>query len=893
MPEQLECDLKMLKTARRELFIEKQRREIATEYLNCAFWEYDIEKNCQYQYKKLDGKWSENKATLFDFRNTTKAWGLIHPDDMVIFDNFCDSLENGESDFVYDLRLYSDDNEFIKIRYTGKAVYDEEGKAISVVGVTYQLSDEESSACVPERNDADAKSADRSLKGITEPDDNEKKASLAKLSVMESEEKRLFNYAFDTLNGEDDIYTSIGKIFTEIGKYYDLDSVSLVESAGNDCAVLSKTWQKKKSGYKIYEFEKHLTKYWNEMNRVLTINNSVLVCNDLSELDNRDFFNDRIKLDTKSLVISGIYDSKKMIGYIAFDSSRPREWQKNDVNAFVSITLIISTYLLKHRNQVDLQNEILYSSAILDNQELTSYTINPETFEITYASRYASKMFKGIKLGEPCYKAIMGYNSPCKQCPAVKLDSLNKKSTVEYYNNKYDAWLSTTASEIKRPDGNVEYLMCVSDVTQFIDRVQSHDRLTGLLSFDKFEVQGMEIFDKLSDDYYVAVIKILKFREVNDNYGFDMGNVLLKETAQKFARSVADGEYICRGSGANFFALLKADEDWKVPARLEMIFKAIQEEVWKKYPYVKFYFGSGVYKMSSEDTHFNNALDKANFALKTFTGGKYVTANTVKVYDSELNDDIMKRKEIERTMKSAIDNDEFKVYYQPKVGLVNEKINGAEALVRWIKPDGEIISPAMFVPIFEDNEFITEMDFYVYERVMNDLSMIRDMGKELPVVSVNASRHHLKDDEFAEKFCDLVDRYDIPHDRIEIELTETVFFDDLDKLIGVMKKLRSMGFGISVDDFGTGYSSLNLISILPVDALKIDGNFFKSNQLNNKNKKVISTIFELAKGLNLVTVSEGVETREQIDFLRECCCDTVQGYYYYKPMSLNDFIDVI
>lgn len=893
MPEQLEFDVKMLNTAKRELFIEKQRREIATEYLSCAFWEYDIEKNCQYQYKKLDGKWSDNKATLFDYRNTMKAWGLIHPDDVVIFDRFCDSLENGDSDFTYELRMYSDDNEFIMIRYKGKAVYDEDGRAVSVVGITEQLSDREIKSGDSRGSSAGEFSSNDALRAKKEPNSSEKKASLAKLSEFENEEKRLFNFAFETLNGKDDLYTSIGKIFAEVGKYYSLDSVSLVEKSADGSVALSQRWNKSKFSYKTFDFERQLTKYWNEMNRVLTLYNSVLVCNDLSELDNRDFFNDDIKLDTKSLIICGIYDSNQLIGYIAFDSAISRQWTTSDVNVFSSISKMIATYLLKHRNKVNLQNEILYSSAILDNQELTSYTIDPVTFEITYASRYAAKMFRNIRVGEPCYKTIMGYNSPCKQCPALKLDASTKKASVEYYDNRNEAWLSKTASEIKQPDGRVEYLMCVSDVTQFIDRVQSHDRLTGLLTFDRFEVKGMELFDDLSDNYYVAVIKILKFREVNDNHGFDMGNILLKETAQKFARSVAEGEYICRGSGANFFALLKADEEWKVPARLEMIFKAIQEEVLKKYPYVNFYFGAGVYQLSKDDTHFNNALDKANFALKTLTGGKYVTANAVRVYDSQLNDEIMKRKEIESTMQSALDNHEFKVYYQPKVRLNDEKINGAEALVRWIKADGEVISPQLFVPTFEDNEFITEMDFYVYERVMNDLSALRDMGKQLPVVSVNVSRHHLKDDKFVERFCALVDRYKIPHDKVELELTETTFFDDLDKLIGVMKKLRSMGFGISVDDFGTGYSSLNLISVLPVDIIKIDGNFFKGNELNSKNRKVISTIFELAKGLNLITVSEGVETKEQIQFLRECCCDTVQGYYYYKPMTFDNFVNVL
>jgi EAL domain-containing protein (putative c-di-GMP-specific phosphodiesterase class I) len=245
-------------------------------------------------------------------------------------------------------------------------------------------------------------------------------------------------------------------------------------------------------------------------------------------------------------------------------------------------------------------------------------------------------------------------------------------------------------------------------------------------------------------------------------------------------------------------------------------------------------------------------------------------------------------------MFKALKDGEFRVYYQPKVSLENGEIYGAEALVRWIKPDGKVISPGVFVPIFEENEFITEMDFYVYEVVMHDMQTLIDEGIKLPIISLNVSRQHFSGNDFPDKFCRLVNKYNIPHKNIELELTETAFLGNVDRMINIVKLLRNRrGFRISVDDFGSGYSSLNLISVLPVDVLKIDGKFFMANEMSTRNKKVIETILQLANTLNFDTVSEGVETKEQIEFLKHTNCNAVQGYFYYQPMPFSEFKNLI
>ncbi len=1034
----------------RQLNFEKQRREIVTDYLGCAIWEYSIEKKCQYQYKKLDGKWSENKEPVYDYRNTMKAWGLIFPDDLPVFDRYCDSMDRGESDFVYDIRMYGDGEEFIWLRYTGRAICDQNGRAVGVLGTTTDVTEEKNCDRVKLKEaDTDrvtgllnyrilSKAKDIAESGAEKilalvmididnysyiksvwgniyadyvlqnvgnilksvflgrdmtgrmgenhfivlarsfRDEKELEASMEKLmskirsvkltkkgkitlsagvcinyggsvgfsdiythaekalkrvrknggdgyvicsseaveekaeavsderfevshAVMsdfdsepelDSHGKNIIYFTGKTLAVGGDLSSSVDTIFAEFGKQYALDSIFIIEKKPKTVVALSHYWDSENKNEGLNAFENFAMSHWNETCRLMSEKGGVVVCRDIHEHDS-EFKHLKNYSRLRSIIICGIYDSGITSGYIVFNCATYRNWGVNEITACRATAGLIGTYLVKQFNRISLQEEIFYSSAILDSKNIASYAINPETFEITYASRHAPHIFKNLTIGEKCYRSIMGFASPCHNCPSFKLDSLTDKAEVEYYNSGLGKWLSTTATKIKSRDGKLRHLMCVSDVTQFIDRVQSQDRLTGLMTFDRFEVEGSKRLHELAGGYYLAVVKILKFRTVNDDFGYETGNVILRETAGKFKKSLLEDEFLCRGSGSTFFAVLRADADWWIVNRLENLFMSIQGEIEKYNPHVKFFFGAGIYRIDKSDVQFSSAMDKANIALKMLRGGKYITANTVRVYDKSLDDEIKLRTEIERTMLIALHNKEFRVFYQPKVELSTEKIYGAEALVRWIKPDGGIIPPSLFVPIFEDNEFITEMDFYVYDRVLGDMCGLRSQGKKLPVISVNVSRHHLNGDDFPEKFCRLVDSYNIPHDRIEIELTETAFFNNLDHLIGIMKRIRKMGFKISVDDFGTGYSSLNLISVLPVDVLKVDGNFFKSNQLNTKNKKVIGSIFSLAKSLSLYTVSEGVETKEQIDFLKECNCDSVQGFYFYKPMNLEEFTDVL
>ena len=294
----------------------------------------------------------------------------------------------------------------------------------------------------------------------------------------------------------------------------------------------------------------------------------------------------------------------------------------------------------------------------------------------------------------------------------------------------------------------------------------------------------------------------------------------------------------------------------------------------------------GIYKISKSDNDINTIMERANTARKTIKGGH---KNSFAFYDKEMHKKILKEKEIENSMVDALNNGEFIVYFQPKYSLSDYQIIGAEALVRWDNPQKGLIPPIEFIPVFERNGFIVNIDFYVFEEVCKKIREWMDEGQKVVPISVNLSRMHFVNSNFIEKFKLIVDKYKIPTRLIELELTETAVLDNIEGLLDTMNNLKEKGFVISMDDFGTGYSSLNLLKELPVDILKLDRAFFTEKDESNNEKIVISNVIKMAKELKMKVISEGVETISQVEFLKQIGCDMVQGYLFSKPMPVKEF----
>lgn len=717
-------------------------------------------------------------------------------------------------------------------------------------------------------------------------------SSEQKLSVklLSGSEKKLYDFAFDMFSKCSEPDQAIEYIFPEIGKYYNIDNIVIVEKKLSGKVEVSHCWR---NGDFYYDEESFLYFYsdrWDFLEEYFRSNDYYLIssCGDISDTQ-RALLE---KYHMNGAVRCPLFDDNSLAGFISYELIKEkREITESEINALCTLSKMMSVYLLKFRSTVKLDNANFYTEAMLDNQQLVCYSIDPASWRITYISPYAVNRFPNIRMGEKCYECIMDRNSPCKNCPIFSLAENEGRFQNEVYNEKYDSWFRCTVTRMKNPEGEENYLVCVNDITTYIERVNSKDRLTGLMTFERFTSDaGKALYS--GDKYAVAVISINKFRVINEKYNIQTGNIILTEFAHKLSLSVNNGEYVCRWGGGKFILLLKENgSPDSVKERISEMMSSGAADIFS-ITGINVGFYSGMYLIPENDYQLISDVDKANYARKRIYAD-YSAENTVSVYDDSENSDALDRKHIESIMQEALENHEFHAFYQPKVRLADEKITGAEALVRWIRPNGEFISPGRFVPTFEKNGFITEMDFEIYRQVFADLRRWIDEGKNVPVISVNVSRRHFIGDDFPQKIEALRSEYGIPHKYIELEITESMFSNNLNHVISIVNTLREYGFLISVDDFGSGYSNLNLITKMPVDILKVDGGFFINHELSSKDKAVISTIISLAHSLNLYVVSEGIENKIQVDFLNESGCDVVQGFFFYKPMERQSFEKLI
>ena len=239
-------------------------------------------------------------------------------------------------------------------------------------------------------------------------------------------------------------------------------------------------------------------------------------------------------------------------------------------------------------------------------------------------------------------------------------------------------------------------------------------------------------------------------------------------------------------------------------------------------------------------------------------------------------------------IKEAIRKDELTAYYQPQYDALTSQLKSAEALVRWVKPDGTVISPFFFVPLAEESDLIMEIDWYVAELVCKTL-VKQNATPQFPI-SVNFSRRHIQEENFADKLSALVDKYELPHPLIEVEITESAMVGNEDTLLDWIVSIRNAGFSVAIDDFGSGLSSLQFVKDIPADVLKIDKSLLSHNCENEKERIVLESIFNFAHRLHMKTVAEGVETKEQLAFLRTCDCNKIQGYLFAKPMPEDEYL---
>ena len=427
------------------------------------------------------------------------------------------------------------------------------------------------------------------------------------------------------------------------------------------------------------------------------------------------------------------------------------------------------------------------------------------------------------------------------------------------------------------------------------------DSLTGEGNQNWFTRKSEELININADTKYAVVaIDIYQFKIVNDKFGREKGDQTLKHVYFTIKDLLHPEEIIARTSSDNFKALIKYDNDQLCIERLKEWSSKINtfNSTFNDDDKFFIYIACGVcpvehsVEKTTEQTRKYDLLacyDRCAIALSTAKPIKdsYLRCGFFDEWDLTV---MIHHKIIENRMKSALKNDEFQIYLQPKYDITQNKIAGAEALVRWADPTRGLIPPSDFIPLFESNGFILDLDLYVFDRTCHLLRQWIDKGIKPVVLSVNLSRAYLQDFTFLGKFEEIRRKYGVPTEFIELELTETVVFENMAILSDIINLIHDLGYSCSIDDFGSGYSSLNILKNIHVDTIKIDRGFFVGENSDSiKSDTIVRSVIDLARKLKMKTVSEGIEYKDQVDFLKDAKCDMVQGYYFSKPIPIIEF----
>lgn len=376
---------------------------------------------------------------------------------------------------------------------------------------------------------------------------------------------------------------------------------------------------------------------------------------------------------------------------------------------------------------------------------------------------------------------------------------------------------------------------------------------------------------------------IKHFSSINDRFGRDCATNIMKLFIHGILEKILYEECICRVGGDNFVVLFKKDN-------LNIIknYLSGMPITFNDGETVTVTTTAGYYMIPEATESATDVMDRISTAYQL---AKCVYKRPFLFYDDEIMQHQTHVKEIEMMFPSAIENEEFKVFYQPKTQLNNYQLAGAEALCRWFR-NGKVISPGEFIPVLEGSKAICTLDFYMLDHVCRDIRRWLDEGREAVKVSVNLSRLHLGDEDLLESILRIIDKYKVPHHFIEIELTETTTDVDYKELKKIVYGLREQDISTSVDDFGVGYSSLNLIREMPWNVLKIDKSFLPTQEEENNDPskvKMLRHIITMSQDLGLECIVEGVETAEQVKLLKDCKCYLAQGFYFDRPLPVKEF----
>lgn len=420
--------------------------------------------------------------------------------------------------------------------------------------------------------------------------------------------------------------------------------------------------------------------------------------------------------------------------------------------------------------------------------------------------------------------------------------------------------------------------------------LSEYDDFTGLPNRHGFERMVNAAVNKdeegiLAGEYAMVCFDVLRFKAVNDLFGATVGDKLILHIADVLANSVGEDDIICHPGSDRFMCFTHTKGE-----KLQCLIDSLLEQIEDFDVPCEIACNMGIYVTGGKVHSVDTMIDRAVLAQSKIKGSYTIKYN---YYTEELRKTMLGEQEIVGMMSTALMGKQFVVYYQPQYNHSTGMLLGAEALVRWLHPDKGIISPGVFIPIFEKNGFITKLDLYVFEQVCVFIKKCLDENIFAVPISTNFSRHDIFMPGFVEKLEEIRKRHDVPVKYLRVEITESAVMGNSGAVNQVVEKLHEYGYIVEMDDFGSGYSSLNVLKDIELDVIKLDMMFMSEHTASKKGGTILSSVIRMAKWLRMPVIAEGVETISQADFLRSIGCNYIQGYLYSRPIPEADFVKLL
>lgn len=925
-------DRMVLSRSREQINAERRRYKVARASNQNCIWEYSYAEDCL--------MWDATNAVsdiILDFSASKRKEAIrnntIHPDDHEEFHSFCNSMLSPEPTIRVDLRIRTPEKDYEWYRITGTKVFDEDGFATSLIGQTINIHKSKTDyLALVEQAEQDQLTKLLNYSAFSEKVSsritNMNEPVILALLVLDIDN-------FDSLNQTFGFAFADAVLIDVAGRLKKLcpDNALIGRYAADEFVILLDNIP---SMEYVTDLTQKIMNIFAGFVTTTSINHDISCCIGISvypvDSNTYDALFEKAEIALYNAKSSGngryrIYDSA--MSSIP-ESERNRKSQKKDrLNStfFDSRSETDSTIIA---NAIDIlfDSRDLYSSINmmlsvigvyynLDRIFIREYTEDGETSTIThewnannrysYAARGLSRshmrtlLFRGYEQTDSdIYKCDNIAESPDQPRLLNDVFLADVQSLVQCgirFHHHYTGCINYCTTE-KTHSWNALELDSLALLSKLISSYLLHlhsqerinyvsqiDALTNTYNLNAFLGHTDEILSENTDKSYAVIYTdINQFKLINDNYGYRSGDRILIALASILQKAGDEDSVVARITGDKFVALYSYDTTEELTNIAKTIVYESKRIRRNEDDYYKLVLMIGIYPIVSGDSAII-AVDRANIARKNVED--YHLCN-YKFYDESMHNVLIEQKDIEDSMEDALHNHEFEVYYQPKFDIHTKEVMGSEALVRWSRHSG-MIPPVRFIPLFEENGFIVPLDYYVLDSVCASLRKRMDAGQKVLPVSINFSRVHLSTDVLPVVIKATLERYNIPANLIEIEITESALVAIEDYQLNILHSLRNLGCVLAMDDFGSGMSSLNALRNLPFDVLKIDRDFLYSNSTSERERIVLSNVVRMAFDLNMKVICEGVETEEQEAFLKQIGCRFAQGFLYARPLAEEQF----